>query len=1008
MFNVLKFDTQKNKDEYKKHELKLISFNNSYENKIYLYILLCLLKNKLNNFDKDELNKISKEYKKLINKYVKKIYKLNSLNLNIENNKKINEKHFNILSELLNLNITIFGKKNLLLFKSSTEYKKSIYFLLKRNKLFLIAEKKKNSLSYQFKNKVLSGGVFSGPSPQKKGKGATGSEFIPESYIKPDDDIGLWDPGAVNNWYSIKQVNDFLKNQINKALKAANPFDRIAEIKEIYIATFTNIFRYDIYTMIHNINVGLEEFKYILPSDYHVSDIRLVLSGGDCFNNLLNNKENRPISPDIDCKLNILSGPGKRLQLYKDELYNYPENENREEDAKLFNLILLLVRNKLDELLTEEVQAMNHNKERYSKNFRKIYARLINYCKILFPGDTRIDNLFKYQRYKTDKKKEVGEIKKIVRFEKRFNHMEAGFNEKTPNEPFRLNNVLLYSIDGIFDGKYDSFNGIAGILDIVISLPTHAGYMDSTEYKQIDNEDIFDKGITEIYIMTKDYYINKDNLKMVNYGLRTANKKIIKDFNRIYLLLKEDYTNEIKKKKELVKNIIEKIGRLKSDDNYKICNKQELEDLESKFRIALKIILKRDIQQKQFGGVVCETVDNSHFSSQDNEMYTHVKEDIPEDILKDILEGEDIPEDIPEDILKDILEGEYIPEDIPEHILKNENLLREEEKKITIIEESKLSQELKYQEEDDDDDSLIPIVKKPSPSNNVKTPKDKDTNSFYLYLNMMANKMGGGKVNKHFTKSKKVKQMGGEIDSVTINRNPDIYQTVLSYKIPKALYYLVSNLIISDSKELIKKNLKEINNVIQMRTLGENNNKIFSKVNYEKFTELTQGKANERYTEYNNEGTKKYILTELFNSNAIQRFDNKGNARWSSNRNIIPISEMLNTIIIFLENRNNIRNLYFFDLPKPDPKKPNPIVESGINREVAKCLLHTFLPSFNPKYIYKSIEYTNNLNTPDVYVDVQNIEKLSKVYNNLTPENKKPFVDFYNTIRRISISRIAQ
>lgn len=1006
MFNVLKFDTQKNKDEYKKHELKLISFNNSYENKIYLYILLCLLKNKLNNFDKDELNKISKEYKKLINKYVKKIYKLNSLNLNIENNKKINEKHFNILSELLNLNITIFGKKNLLLFKSSTEYKKSIYFLLKRNKLFLIAEKKKNSLSYQFKNKVLSGGVLSKPL-RKKRKGRDGSTVSPEPERNPmKKNFGLWNPNKDDNWYPINSVNTFLINQINKALKAANPFDRIAEIKEIYIATFTNIFRYDIYTMIHNINVGLEEFKYILPSDYHVSDIRLVLSGGDCFNNLLNNKENRPISPDIDCKLNILSGPGKRLQLYKDELYNYPEKANHEEDVKVFNLTLLIIRNKLDELLTEEVQAMNHNKERYSENFRKIYARLIDHCKILFPGDTRIDDLFKYQRYKTDKKKEVGPIKKIVRFEKRFNHMEAGFADKKPTEnPFRLNNVLLYSIDGIFDGKYDSFNGIAGILDIVISLPTHAGYMDSTEYKQIDNEDILGKGITEIYIMTKDYYVNKDNLKMVNYGLRTANKKIIKDFNRIYLLLNEDYTDEINEKDDLVSNIIKKINELKDNDNYKICNMDELKDLENKFQETLTNIRDEFIggsQQKQIGGVVCETVDNSHFSSQDNEMYN------PEDTI-DITYALTTRKKEPKRFgigRLPTIKRNYTD---PFQIQIKQAQAKEKERIDEEIKQQKYKkfiENLEIQdysaEEDDDDDSLIPIVKKPSPSNNVKTPKD--TKSFYLYLNMMANKMGGGKVNKHFTKSKKVKQMGGEIDSVTINRNPDIYQTVLSYKIPKALYYLVSDLTMQDLPLL-----KNINNVIQMRTLGESNNEIFSKVNYEKFTELTQGKANERYTIYNNKEIKKNILTELFNSNAIQRFDNKGNSRWYLSNKIPTISAILESITKLLQDdQNDIRNLYFFDLPKPDPKKPNPIVESGINREVAKCLLHTFLPSFNPKYIYKSIEYTNNLNTPDVYVDVQNIEKLSKVYNNLTPENKKPFVDFYNTIRRISISRIAE
>ena len=123
--------------------------------------------------------------------------------------------------------------------------------------------------------------------------------------------------------------------------------------------------------------------------------------------------------------------------------------------------------------------------------------------------------------------------KKLAQLGKRYNFMESGYTgylnesnvdklEVNYSQPFRINNVILYSIDGIFEGIGEtSFTGINGMLDVVVSLPTHHGYMVKTDYTQYSYNNI-----NNLFKMTKDFYINYDNLKLVNLVL----EKLIKNY----------------------------------------------------------------------------------------------------------------------------------------------------------------------------------------------------------------------------------------------------------------------------------------------------------------------------------------------------------------------------------------------------------------------------------------------------------------------------------------------
>ena len=868
MFNVLKFDNNKKKN---KHELRLITLNNSFDNKIYLYILFFIFKNKLNNFNADELNEISNEYKKLLNKHVKKNYSLKYFNLNIKKNKKINKENFNILSELLNLNITIFGKKELLLFKSSTEYKKSIYFLLKNNKLYLIAEKRNKSLSYQFKHKVLSGGAGN----NKRAK--------VDVIIRPEENIGLWDPNLnlnpnYDNWYSIEQVNDFLKKNCEicnsgtgEAFKAAN---------EIIIATFTNINRERIYNIIRNINILFQEsivglngllsrYLNIHISENEINSIVLVLSGGDAFNNLLNNENKRPVSPDIDCKLVINCKSG--IVLHDLKKNNYDKNINH--NPEIFNIILLLVRNKLNDFLTVQTEELSQEIDTFNQNYQTITKNLYEYCIVLMDNVEGINYL----------KNKCGTNKILGSFKRRFVHMEAGIQAK--DKPYRINNVLLYAIDCIY--KYEtSWTSIGGILDIVISIPGHTGYMLEDDYNMVDNI----MGKSYIYNMRKDYYIKEDNLKMVEYGLRTENKKIIKDFNRIILLLEED--NSLNRGMiEIKQKMLAKIQELKERADYG-CFISTLEELENKITSLNRegSLSGGGLVNNIYETIFCDKLKNSEFNSN------HFKMGELYDFNDDDIDRE---------------KREY--QNIENQMMKLREL-------------------------------------------NIKNNRSR----------VIPIQQGGANYNN--------------------NNN-----AVMDVKIPKALYYLFSDKITNFSGLSIYKKLKDgimkpIKNFEFLREdiKGETEvyyKKIIRDLNYEKLTELT--------TKYPGSSKKELIegsLRENLNSSALYRINNSLFSTWGRTPKGTPVNfsdktapyksinkkqkiskfifikEKLLQEIINQININNdvIRELYFFDIPI---ELAYTISENKleymkfINKEIAKCLLHTIMYPFCIEYIREQPMY---------------------------------------------------
>ena len=846
MFNVLK-----NTSLFKNDNYRLVSINNNYDNRLLLFILLSIYKKDLSNYKTDELNEITNNLKSKLNKYSKKKYKINYLNYN-------SNKHLNILSKLFEININIFNKNlDSIKFKSDTNFNKSLNLLYKNKSLYLISMKNNDGLIYQFQKELQIGGVR-------------------QEQMIPDKNIGLWNPQKFKkitpnpdvkllqntyydkekNWYSLEQVNNFLITQCSKSINSKKVGEQMKAIQQIHVATFTNIFRVDIYTTIHNINIGLEEFINNLSQGPHnyleISSAKLIISGGDCFNLLLNSKTNRPISPDIDVKLVIESPSANRLHNNNSKT-NYINSRERKTNIQLFNISLLLVRNKLYELLDEEVISLNNLISEYNSRFIDTYSNLCEYCKKLMNTENIPTLDFKNG-------------KPIKVFQKRFNHMESGYSQKAGaklNDPFTTTNVLLYSIDGIFEGKNEnSHNGINGILDIVLSLPTHSGYMINDEYDKLE----YNKNITELYIMNKNYYINNDNLKMVTYGLRTANKKIIKDFRRILIMIIEDYGNKIINKREIIRYIIDTIGELKVLDIYK----QNIDELDE----ILNFITN------------CLNMSGSGINSNNNSNNKYICKRLP-------------------------ISNNHFESD------ENNN---------------------SYQEEEQEEEPIEP--------------------SFFERFKAL---FGGSVIN--------------------------IQQTVVSYKLPKSLYFIIPESIIEFSEDSsLMAPIKNINEQTEQLK-----NQIVN-INYEKLTELTTGNPDLRSQNLNNQNN--IVLNEAFNSKNLTRFNNKKFGRWNIPKNIKQINDMLNKVNKkILENTNNIQKLYYFNLNLSNNQDYN----SLINTEVAKCLMHSFMHCFNPEYIitdnkyYKLLDFTPTENNP--YPSIENVNKSQSI---------KELLKFFNIIKNIS------
>lgn len=882
MFNVLV-----NNNLFDKKNFRLLTLNNDYNNKMLLFILLSNYNQNnssinLTEFSSNDLNKITNTLKKDLNKHVKNKYNINYLNLN-------NKNHLNILSNLFEINLKIFNKNfNETKFMSDTNHNKSMYFLERNNKLHLVSTKNKNNIQYSFNN-ILYGGGYEASELEKDTKIIQEIVVTISGYNQETDlTIGLFEHFTPNDsFYSLEQVNKFLMNQQTQIQETGNYNDYL---KEIFTATFTNIFRNDIYIIIDKINKELANFvKYLQEQSFlNINGCKLIICGGDCFNSFLSDNENKPISPDIDVKLVIESDVAKNLHNK-----NYTNDNQKKEYTLLFNLSLLIIRNKLYEILDEIVNDMNSKLEYYNDIFVKSYQGLLKYMEqkgYINNELMSVDNIFitKYG-------------KRIKSFKKRFNHMESGYKKKNKLDlPFTINNVLLYSIDGLFENEKTTWTGLAGILDIVISLPTHTGYMLDTEYESFQYESFENSkkdehlkyNFTNLYRMTKDYYINKDNLKMVEYGLRTANKKILKDFTRILILIKYDNTeNNISNKGNIIQKIINKLNELKEVKDYE-SHINDIDNMLEFIRTCLNFNLTGGTKRKRNNNN-----NQNSIRSKDFESFCS---------LNNIFKSIDYNFDV-----------------------NDENIYDEE-------------------------------IENNSNNSNNST------------------------------------QMGG-----FIKKSNYLEQIEVSYKLPKALYYMISEKILSDYPDKDKnKILNQIINVNeQTNSLGLN----IKNINYEKLTELTEGIADNRSKQLTNP----LVLNELFNSDALYRFKNTSYNKWSQQVNGIlkikpEIVKLLNHITGLLDNQNNIQKLYYFDIININTTNVANY-NNTVNREVAKCLMHTFMHSLSPEFmqiddIYRRFfkntgkkRTANNNNVINSKIeDIKQINELQSILN------------FYNKIKEIS------
>ena len=215
----------------------------------------------------------------------------------------------------------------------------------------------------------------------------------------------------------------------------------------------------------------------------------------------------------------------------------------------------------------------------------------------------------------------------------------------------------------------------------------------------------------------------------------------------------------------------------------------------------------------------------------------------------------------------------------------------------------------------------------------------------------------------------------------------NIQQTVVSYKLPKSLYFIIPESIIEFSEDSsLMAPIKNINEQTEQLK-----NQIVN-INYEKLTELTTGNPDLRSQNLNNQNN--IVLNEAFNSKNLTRFNNKKFGRWNIPKNIKQINSMLNKVNEkLLDDTNNIQKLYYFNLNLSNNQDYN----SLINTEVAKCLMHSFMHCFNPEYIitdnkyYKLLDFTPTENNP--YPSIENVNKSQSI---------KELLKFFNIIKNIS------
>lgn len=497
----MSFSIYKNKNllkELSDKDYRLLNFNKVL-NPFHTYLMYSLVPSELNELNFKDLNLVVEIFKKNINKFVKNKFSINYVNANIQ-------KNLDIFSELCNINISIFNNNfnNLYSSTKNKRYTKRLYFLNRDNDLFLLIRKNKNGLKLKLGNNLLK--------PIQDGGGVKRKQLNTTNF----EEKTFFNSEYYNN--NTKEV--FLKKYCEKLIGQDSGKEKLDFFKEIIIAVFTDKMRSEILISIKNIQ------KYI--TDNIRINARIIISGGSGFNNLIN-IEQRPISPDIDVKLCLHTKEAIELHNHM-TTEKLPLNEVQEKQIIVARQ-LLLIRTHLFDAMKEEGKRLNNIIFELNKvnELNTMFKDLYEYCSSTLMSGQDIPFL----NYLVDRKKfDVNQLTKVT---VRETLMRRGIDGKPEEKkPYKLHDVFLYSLDLPFN-NFTGYESLAGILDIVVSIPGHIGYI----LPDYSTNTLSTANTLGCYNITVDYY-KYELIKLVRYGLRTQNKKILKDLVRYRILLSLD------------------------------------------------------------------------------------------------------------------------------------------------------------------------------------------------------------------------------------------------------------------------------------------------------------------------------------------------------------------------------------------------------------------------------------------------------------------------------------
>ena len=644
--------------ELSEKDYRLLKFNSKLINPFHTYLMYSLVPSELNELNFKDLNSVVEIFKKKINKFVKKKFNKNYVNANAQ-------KDLDIFTELCHLNISIFNNNfdNLHSSTKNKKYTKRLYLINRDNDLFLLIKKDKKGLKLKLGNNVLKPIQSGGGEPaQKKAKTILAPMFrnnSHENYYYDQDKVNVflrtYCEKLIEKTKKTDKLTDEMKNigindqqyKEKKKEKGKLNKEKLEHFKEIIIAAFTDYMRDKILELIKSIEdcINLKMYdngKGIMGDDTvgKENPVRIVISGGSGFNNLIE-KENRPISPDIDVK----------LCLHTNEAIDLHKHMTKGKYVANIKDIQMKVARQLLILRTHLFNVMEDKAKKFSKDIieprveelNNMFKNLYKYCKTLMVEEMAgkdipfLKSLDLNENEDKDGKwkKEFNENVKVL---VRETLMKRGIDgDPKENNPYKLHDVFLYSLDLPFNKK-SGFDSLAGILDIVVSIPGHIGYI-LPSYSNFQVKE-------GCYNITIDYY-KYELIKLITYGLRTTNKKILKDLVRYKILLELEPNLEGPKLIDLknigqVIKVIEdntlrdELEKLLSDsmnvglnDNLEITD-EDLIVIQSDTQDSDEHLINLDEQCSSQEDVISQTSEDSEYDQKMRQMYIDLYADIDE------------------------------------------------------------------------------------------------------------------------------------------------------------------------------------------------------------------------------------------------------------------------------------------------------------------------------------------------------------------------------------------